>query len=83
MLLGSLRQQLRAGAAGRTSRARSQVLILLRFFSVRDFSEQRPIQLRPGGKKKVEREKLLPKVKMEARGCHKPSTPSNGKASCN
>jgi len=45
------------------------MLILLRFFGTRDFSKQRTIKLRPGEKRKEEGEKLLFKVKMEARGC--------------
>lgn len=53
------------------TRSSIQTLILLRFFSVRDFPEQRPIKLRPGGKE-VRREKLLCKVKMEAKGCTEP-----------
>lgn len=46
------------------------LLILLGFFRTCDFSKQRPIELCPGERREEEGEKLLPKVKLEARGCH-------------
>lgn len=70
-LLGSLRELGDTRSSWENTRSSIQTLILLRFFSVRDFPEQRPIKLRPGGKE-VQREKLLCKVKMEAKGCTEP-----------
>lgn len=49
---------------------KGRVLILLRFFRTRDFSKQRPIELRPRERREEEGEKLLSKVKLVARGCH-------------
>lgn len=61
-LLGSLRELGDTRSSWENTRSSIQTLILLRFFSVRDFPEQRPIKLRPG-EKEVQREKLLARSK--------------------
>lgn len=46
-----LAQLLRADPAGRAPGVQSQILILLHFCSICDFPKQRPVKLRPGGKR--------------------------------